>query len=318
MNILRQPPFPLSVSYTGLTPYEPYVMQVYDDHSTLVQSFDIEADSDGEVIQELPSNFTKYDDIYSLYIYSLDVNDDPDEVVLIDTLYIYRPYLNPMTVAETDGEIEQYTAYERTARQIIDVITGGFYYQSGKEQVSGNGTDYLPISKRINRLNYVYQNNVLVYDRFDTEAVQNTYYITPDYSAISIAAGTEYNRMEYKKPQMPIGASDSFALQGDNYDAIDSLTEYRGAALFPKDYDYIVYADFGWPVVPQDIQEATRMLVDDIKCNKLTYVNRYVSDYQTDQFRIRYSDLASQGTGNMMVDRILSSYTAQNFKIGVL
>jgi hypothetical protein len=85
-----------------------------------------------------------------------------------------------------------------------------------------------------------------------------------------------------------------------------------------KEYDYVITGEFGWPVVPQDIQDATRMLINDISCNKLQYVSQYIKEYKTDQFTIKYDDLASSGTGNMLVDKILSQYNNNFQRMGVL
>ena len=79
MNILRQTPFPLSVSYDGLTPSTDYALEIYDDHTELELSITLTSDSNGVVSYELPTTFEKYDETYSLYIYSLDVEDQPDE-----------------------------------------------------------------------------------------------------------------------------------------------------------------------------------------------------------------------------------------------
>jgi hypothetical protein len=318
MNILRQPPFPLSVTYDGLTPEETYLMQIYNDHTALMDEIDVVADSSGVVTQDLPVGYSKYDDTYSLYIYSLDELGEPDNAVVIDTLYIYRPYSDPYSLASTDGEVEEYIRLERLAREIVDAFTDGFYYTSTKFETTGLGIDYLPVPKRINKINYVYENNELVYSRFNSEETVKNYYITPDYTAITIATGTGYNRYESKPQTLPIAASDSYQLYGDDYDAVQALTMSKGPAMFPKGADYIVYGEFGWPVVPQDIKDAMAMLVDDIKCNRLSYVNRYMKEYETDQFKIKLSDISWSGTGNLLVDRILKKYRQPINRLGVI
>jgi hypothetical protein len=318
MDILRQTPFPLEVSYSDLDPDTEYLLEIYDDHTNTLLSEVVESDGSGIITYELPANFEKYDETYSLYIYTIDLNDEPDQTVVIDSLYIFRPYINPFSLAETPGEEEEYILLERTARQIIDAITGGFYYNSGEVETTGLGADYLPLTKRANKINQVYQNNVKIYDREDPINGQYTYIITPDKSAMTISASGEYNRLQSKQVAMPIAPSDSFMLYGDDYDAILSLTEIKGAGIFPKDWDYTVYGEWGWAVVPQDIKSATKLLIEDLKCNNLSYVNKYITEYQTDQFRIKYGDLATRGTGNLIVDRILETYVTPLYKLGVI
>jgi hypothetical protein len=320
MNILRQPPFPLSVLYDGLDPETDYILEIYDNHAFLILSEVISSDSSGAALYELPSNFEKYDETYSLYIYTMDLNDDPDQTVVIDNLYIYRPYINPLSLADLDCDDQEYIDLERTARQIIDTIVGGFYYTSGELETVGLGADYLPLPKRSNRINQVYENNVKVYDRLDPIEGQHIYILSPDKTAMTIQVdGTQsYNKFQSKQVHLPIAASDSFMFYGDDYDAITQLTEIKGASFFPKDWDYTVYGEWGWPVVPQDIRDATRMLINDLKCGKLSYIQKYVTEYQTDQFKVKYSDLSLKGTGNLLVDKILENYSIPIYKLGVL
>lgn len=318
MDILRQTPFPMQASYEDLDPDTDYLLEIYDDHTNLVVSSSVTSDSSGIITYDLTGDFEKFDETYSLYVYSMDVNGDADQTIVIDNLYIYRPYINPLSLGETFGEDEDYILLERTARQIIDTLVGGFYYSKGEVQSVGLGADFLPLPKRANKINSVYENNVKVYDRIDPIDGQYTYYITPDKTAMTIATGQEYNRLQSKEVRLPIAASDSFMLYGDDYDAVQALTEIKGAAMFPKDWDYVVYGEWGWPVVPQDIKDATKMLINDIKCNNLSYVNKYITEYETDQFRIKYSDLSIKGSGNLIVDKILESYSVPIYKIGVL
>lgn len=318
MNILRQPPFPLEISYDGLEPNTDYALEIYDDHTFLELSVVVTSDSGGVVSYTLPSDFEKYDETYGLYIYTIDLNDEPDETVIIDNLYIYRPYVNPLTLADIDCDDEEYIQLERTARQIIDTIVGGFYYTSGEIETVGLGADYLPLSKRANRINQVYENNIKVYDRINPIDGQYTYVLSPDKTSLTIQFDYEYNRLQSKPVRLPIAASDSIMLYGDDYDAVLSLTEIKGAAIFPKDWDYTVYGEWGWAVVPQDIKDATKMLINDLKCGKLSYIQKYVTEYQTDQFRVKYSDLSLRGTGNLLVDKILENYSIPIYRLGVL
>jgi hypothetical protein len=320
MELLRQPPYPLTVNYSGVGPESPFVMEIYSNKSRLMYSFDdVESDSSGNISYELPEYFSKFDGKYALYIYDLDESDEVDSVVIQDTLSVYRPYVNPYLLGETEEEDEEAIYKERIARVIIDSITGGFYYTDDTIEAVGLGGDFLAMPNRINRVNFVYRNNVKVYDRFAAADVkQDIYVITPDHAAITIKKDGLYNRHQSLPKVLPLGASDSFNLYSDSSDPIAALTKIREFDLFPTDYDYVVTGEFGWPVVPQDIQDATRMLVDDISCNRLQYVSQYIKEYRTDQFTIKYDDLAVTGTGNMIVDKILSQYHTNFYKLGVL
>jgi hypothetical protein len=60
------------------------------------------------------------------------------------------------------------------------------------------------------------------------------------------------------------------------------------------------------------------MLVEDIDCGKLDYYKRYISDYSTDQFKIKFDNKVFEGTGNVLVDKILSKYYKSITRLGVL
>lgn len=319
MIILRQPPFPIEVSYSGLDPDTNYLMEIYDDKSALIESIDVISSGTGVVEESLPVFFSRFDDTYSLYIYSL-LAGEPDLPVVIDTLTIQRPYVDPNSLTDDPTLLEEYTKNERIARAIIDSYIGfGFYYKNSTIETTGLGADYLPMPDRINRINYVYRNNIKVYDRFAPEGTdQDTYVITPDYTAITIYKAEEYDRSQYKPVTLPLASSDSYNLYNDNDDPVAALTRVRNMEMFPKDFDYVVTGEFGWPVVPQDIQYAAKMLVDDLQCNRINYISKYITEYRTDQFTIKYDQMALKGTGNLVVDKILDNYRMNFYRVGVL
>jgi hypothetical protein len=318
MYFLRQPPFPLALEYDDLAADQEYLIEVYSDESNLLYSFHVESNEFGRIYKELPKYFERFDAKYSVYLYLVNEEGNATSTERSDTLTINRPYIDPATIS-SEEDIEKNLYNERVARSIIDSITGGFYYRDRTIELVGLGGDFLAVPDRINKINFVYRNNVKVFDAFaDSDVIQDRYIVSPDNSAITIAKSGVYNRHQSAPQTLPLGASDSFNLYSDSDDPIAALTKIREFDLFPKDYDYVVTGEFGWPVVPQDIQDATRMLVNDLSCNKLQYVSQYIKEYKTDQFTIKYGDLASSGTGNMIVDKVLSQYNNNFHRMGVL
>jgi hypothetical protein len=65
---------------------------------------------------------------------------------------------------------------------------------------------------------------------------------------------------------VPLGESDSIYL----YDTEDSTVTLAVApgVTFPVTFNYLFSLETGYKVVPYDIQDATMMLIDDIKCGK--------------------------------------------------
>ena len=235
---------------------------------------------------------------------------DADYRVAIDgNEYFYtvvRPYVDPNTLGETSSEVAEYTLHEELARAIIDsVVIEGFYYQKKVIQTIGLGADYLPLWSNVKKLNKLYENNVLVYDVSDPSSYSTHYKLTDDKTAITIDYSGQFNRSEGADLILPQAMSDLW----------DMKFGYRG---FAKTFDYVLHVETGYKKIPSEITRAATLLVEDIKCNKLEYVERYIKDYNTDQFKIKFDDRVFEGTGNMIVDKILSKYAKSIRIIGVL
>ena len=64
---------------------------------------------------------------------------------------------------------------------------------------------------------------------------------------------------------------------------------------FPEGFDYLMILDIGFKAIPPDIEYATKLLIDDLKCGKLDYYNRYITSYNTDQFKIQFDKKYTYG-----------------------
>ena len=221
------------------------------------------------------------------------------EMFLQDETYeIVRPYVDPSTKASTASDIATYATNEEIARAVIDsIIPEGFYYKKKVLNFTGTGSDYLPIWDDVKKVLEVYENNKLVEDR--------QYEVTSDKTAIVEKSTDNINRAESAPLVLPAASSDS----------LDPQFIYRG---FGKTWDYRITVEYGYTAVPSDIVRATEMLVHDIECGKLDYYKRFISSYNTDQFRIQFDKGLFEGTGNIIVDKILSKYSKSITKIGVL
>ena len=236
----------------------------------------------------------KHDTDYRVVI--TDASGDP---IHDETYEIVRPYVKPSELGETASEIAEYTKYEEIARAVIDsVIPEGFYYKKKTLEVVGLGADYIPLWWDAKKILAVYENDVLVEDR--------TYEITRDKTAITETVLDGVNRNEQAPLILPAAGSD----------LVDAnLPPLRG---FPNGYDYRFVLEVGYPTVPSDIVRAATLLVDDIKCGRNDYYQRYISAYNTDQFRLQFDGRVFEGTGNIIVDKILSKYAKSITRLGVL
>jgi hypothetical protein len=313
MEIARLEPFPLVITYSDLENDSEYNVVISDDHSNVLENITATSNGSGNLAVTLTDYFSKYDDEYMVQIFDAD-----DVLVVLDTLTIMRPYVIPSSLATTEEELISITDYEMIARAIINSITGGFKYTLERIEAVGLGTDYLSLPYRLNKILQVYENNVLVYDSEDPEFVNvREYYITPDKATISVVYQGAWDRRQGNSVDTELAASDSFTLHNTN-DSPNIIQARTGVPAFPNGWDYTVNVEAGWPIIPLDIKQATTLIINDIKCNNLPYVNQYISEYKSDQFNIKFSELAFKDTGNRIADRILSAYVRPIYRLGVL
>lgn len=292
MDILRVPSLATSASITGLSASTEYDYSILDDVDHSVTEGTATTDSNGKLTITLPS---EYDNSYTVTV-------DGDEHYFT----VARPYVDPTTKATTASDITEYRGYEELARAIIDsVVADGFYYKKKFIETVGLGADYIPVWDKAKKVLKLYENNVLLYDAANPEDYMASYSLTSDKTAIIEDTDDLVNRLEGASNILPAGASD----------IIDSKYSYRG---FPRTFDYRILITCGYTTVPSDIARAAELLIEDISCGKLDYFQRYVTSYNTDQFKVQIAEQALSGTGNLIVDKILSKYARSFGTPGVL
>jgi hypothetical protein len=292
MEILRVPSYTTNAVITVSGASTSYDYTITDMADQSVTTGTTTSSSASKVTILLPS---EYD---GSYIVNVDGTDNYIDVV--------RPYVDPTTKGETATEVADYAKYESIARSIIDsVIVEGFYYKKQIIETTGLGADYIPLWVNAKKVLKLYENNVLLFDSAEPEIYNTAYGITKDSTAIVEIYDDRINRLESANLIMPTSSSDT----------IDIKYIYRG---FPRSFDYSILLAVGYPNVPTDIVRAAELLTDDIACGKLDYVERYMKSYQTDQFKIGFDNRVFEGTGNFVVDKILSNYAKSITKLGVL
>lgn len=299
---MRVPPYPITTVWN--LPYADYtyIQYVEDlvDHS--VVETEVTSDANGIVEYVLPLEKVQYDRKFYIKFYDA----EHEHTLYEENLDIIRPYVNANKLASTASDISEYRMLELVSRSIIDtIIPNGFYNYKKVVQAVGQGSDYFPLWYDTNKVLKVYENNVLVYDIDTPELNEFEYVITLDNSAVQRVVSGVYNRSEKAVPNLPIGRGDLgyFGFQ---------------FAAFPAGYDYTFILDSGYKTIPSDVEYATKVLMEDIKCGKLDYYKRYVTAYNTDQFRIQFDKSVLNGTGNMLVDKILDKYANTILKPGII
>jgi len=308
MQVLRLPPYPISISYDVPDAYTDYLLVIESADLTEIEE-EVVSNANKKISYSLDNEYVKYDGSYTLTIYE-NGSGDRGDIVVQDSLEVYRPYVDPNSLGSTATEVAEYKKQEFLARTIIDaVLEEGFYYKPKTIEYVGLGTDYAPINYKSSKVLKVYKDNVLWYD--SSLAVPAIFGVTFKLSdngtaIIKELLDEEYNRSEQAPLFLPTAQSDWMGTIG-----------YGNT--FDNQSDFTFVLETGFKVVPLDIKEATLMLMEDIRCGKLDYYKRYVTSYNTDQFRLQFDKTLLEGTGNLLVDKILSKYIADiRVKIGVL
>lgn len=292
MELLRVPPYPKSIDIVVSEPVTQYDYTIEDlaDHS-IISGVGM-SDLDSHISIDLPSD---YDSSFLILI------DDSEHYI-----DLVRPYVNPNDYGTTASEINQYAEHEELARAIIDsIVREGFYYKKKVIEMTGLGADYLPLWADAKKVLKVVENNILVWDSNDPDLYEVEYKLSDNKTAITQGYAEGINRNE----------SAPLLLRGATTDYDDTGYSFRG---FPHTWDYTVTLAVGHKTIPSDIVRATKLLIEDISCGKLDYYKRYISQYNTDQFRLQFDKQVFEGTGNILVDKILSKYTKSIRSIGVL
>ena len=307
MEILRVPPYEtIAVNFVvpaGYSDVDIYT-RVTDMADLSVEDLEFLDSSTGDDIEIfLPG---RYDNNYRVEIFKI---VSGIEIAIYEEFYeLIRPYVDPNTLGTTASEIAEYKVLELVARSMIDTFCPeGFYNKKITIVGTGNGSDYFSLWEKIYRVFKVYENNVLVYDRSDPDLSEYQYAITPDKTAIQrIRADVlELNRFESTAQNLPVASGDL------------GYYGYEGIS-FPSGYDYTFVVDHGYLNVPEDVEYAAKLLIEDLKCGKLDYYKRYVTTYNTDQFRIQFDKAMLGGTGNFLVDKILDKYVKTIVKPGII
>ena len=322
MQLLRLPPYPLSISYDVPDSDTDYILVIKDSSRDVIEVEEtITSTAGGKLEYTLPPLFNTYDESYYLAIYESEDGEQAD-IVVEDNLEVMRPYLDPNSLGTTASEKAEYIYLEGLARAIIDsIVPGGFYYERSWYETTGNNTDFMPVWDRTYKILKAYENNELVWDSSQTPSAigQWNYLLTKDKTAIIkdwVQQEDSYIRQVGNPKGVPLAESDSYYL----YDTEDSTVTFAVApgVTFPMGWNYLFSLETGYKVVPFDIKDAITMLIEDLKCGRMEYHKRYITSYNTDQYRIQIDKSALEGTGNILVDKILQKYITNFGTPGVL
>lgn len=287
MIIYRVPPFSSVKTVTVPVGDHTYDWVVSDRFGEEVLAGTATSDSGGALSFTLPSS--RYDADYVLEV------EDAGNTVLTEPIFVVRPYGKLPT---TPDEVKT----EAIGRAIIDSVTSGFYFKLEVFETEGSGSDYLPIPNRINKLMRVWENGELVFTNGGTTNLRS-FVVSRDRSSI-VEVGDE-NLDSGKVIKLPYAGSDSYGGYGDS------------SGSFPHGVDYVVEYETGYLVVPNEVVQAAEILAVDVAEGD-EYLSRYITEYDTDQYRVKFSSRVFGGTGNKTVDQLLKKFMDYNVRAGVI
>lgn len=212
----------------------------------------------------------------------------------IDYASLIRPYATASRIREiadisitvTDSELEK---AEKKARLFLQSYLPMSFTKEKSSVISyGNNSDILSLPVRILELTSIYEDDILIYD-----------------SSASI------NKLDYELEISNSHTRIKIVNKDTNiYDVMEypEITILPQIGVFKKDRMYKVTGIFGYEYVPNAIETATSILVEDYLCNDWSIRNKAIQSMKTDSYDIQYSKDFSGGTGNLQVDMLLSPW----------
>jgi len=218
---------------------------------------------------------------------------------------VVTPYANLSDVWEdlnlgTDPSDPNYKTYheiqmaEKYARKLIEIYTAQFFYLYDESQiVYGSGSDILPLPFKINSIHELYENDVLLVDNINS--INNWIY-------------------------NPIVSESGFGIRVNRQDLVDdiiytsnglippSINGNGSGGAFKKDYRYAVQGRFGYSSVPDNVEEACIILIQQFFEKDSAWRNKYVKSISAFDWKFDYMEDAHRGTGNLYADQLLQPY----------
>lgn len=262
---------------------------------------------DDEIVSVNLSDFSFYDRTVVVQVH--DSNGNPLHESFVE---IVRPYATP-DPSLTAEEKAEFWKQEALARAVIDSITGGFKFKKKIVSYESLGGDVISLQEDIIRILRGWENGELVYAPFVSGfSNKRDFFISRDRSTI-IIDDKPINRRTGNDTTLDWAPSDylgSFGYTNRQYDP----------GMFTASHDFLFEVEVGYRLIPPEVTLATNMIIEAGVCTG-DYLNRYIKEYDTDQYRIKYHDSAfASSTGIRNVDLLLSRFLkgAGRLKAGVM
>jgi hypothetical protein len=184
---------------------------------------------------------------------------------------------------------------ERYARKLIEEYTQQeFYLYPDTKIIYGDESDTLPLSSKLNRIYQIYSNDILLVDNLSTPKVNNWLY---DPIVSETGFGIRVNRVNLLDNSVYVANGLVPPTINDTYNGV-----------FSKNVKYKIVGEFGWDLVPAQVQLATVELMKDYFSKDKVWRNKYIKSIKTFDWSFEYNSSASKGTGNLYADQLLAPH----------
>lgn len=195
---------------------------------------------------------------------------------------------NPASGSEiTEAKLER---LEKYARSYIDTNIDRFYFENKYVNAFGQDSDAINFTDMVKSISKIYEDELIVYD---TSASLNEF-------ELSLVISPSKYQIKMVDP-------------GDYVHEWVQTSVLPSPIAFKKNRDYKFYGEFGWEFLPDEINYATILLVNEYLCSDYNYKARGIAAVSNDAFNVKYSDTAMSGSGNAYIDSILSPFKKLDF-----
>jgi hypothetical protein len=305
IEYLRTDNLPLTVSYTASSYATNVYFDIYDlDTEEFIQSgagtYSASTVSSKTYSIGLNVDATSYDrNIKIEFVTTSSVGAYND----IQYASLIRPYASPDRILEladipasASANTNLLRKLEKKARLSLNSYIGDSFYKEKRTiTVFGQNSDIITTPIPIQRIDKVYEDDLLVYER-DNSTYQLDFPLEIDNSGtrIKIVNSSTNNKEILEFPKF-------------------SVFYYEG--IFKKDFSYKIDGIWGWEYIPADIELATALLVEDYLCNDFNIRNKNIGQLSNDSYNIKYGSNFSTGTGNLVVDNLIAKYKEARYMV---
>jgi hypothetical protein len=299
IEYLRADNTPLTITYTASAYATNVYFEAYDlDTAEFIQSGAATTSGSSIYFITFNADSTSYDRNIKLEIITTSSAGAYSEIQNVSLIRPYATWDRIEGLASIPSGTSSATLLklERKARLSLNAFIGeDFYKQKKSHVVYGNNTDILPLPENLHRIDKIYEDDLLVYER-DNSSVQLDYPVEVSNSKtrIKIVNTSTKNKETAEFP-------------------IFSVFYYDG--VFKKDHAYEIDGIWGWEYVPSDIEQATALLVEDYLCNDFNIRNKNIAELSNDSYDIKYGSDFSTGTGNLTVDNLIAHYKEPRYMV---